>query len=165
MIVTSYAVVRALADRYGFGQDAEGLVADLGVHRVAARMGPGGTAGQDGRTSWNHEAPHDLASGCIPEPITDFRVERISVVALGGPGRRAVVETEQTLPAVVDGPEGAEGHVLAIRRVADCAPTVQVGDVDPAVALPRAHQARQRTELFICWDGHDLFLAGESRTL
>jgi hypothetical protein len=66
---------------------------------------------------------------------------------VGPPGRHAVVEPEEHLLSVVDGPERLELGAFAKRRLHDESAGVGVGDVEALVALPHTGEAPQRSEL------------------
>ena len=125
--------------------DPERRVAELGRHRELLRVRGGVTTGEHHGATGHHERTHDLAGVRVPQPVADLGVERVHLVV--APRGHAVVEAVQVLVAVVDRTERAERHALAIVGVARLALVVVEREVDTALALPRADQRLQWTEL------------------
>ena len=137
------------------GQNAVGLRTEFCTKDEFRRICGDVTTGNHGRSARNHEAANDLLMCCIPEPVTNFGVEGVFVVAL--PCSHAVVESHEALRAIVDRSKRLEGGDFAIGGLPNCALFVVVRDVKALVAFPLTNEAGKWSPSFV---RHDYSFSG-----
>ena len=142
-MVTSKLVVRAVSNRWGFG-DPKGVRPRRRGHpddRVAGFRCP---ICQDRDATWREESPHyELVFG-VPVPVADLDMERFDVFQT--PGGQSIVETAQRLGAVAGRSCRGEGGPFAEVSVFLSA-GVHVRVVMTLVAFPGTDQGGERAEV------------------